>query len=56
MDRVFKYIYKGEQLDFTADWIATEADYVIEGDMTQSAVEELLSYGKIGELAELLSN
>ena len=47
--QVLKYIYEGERLDFTADWIATEADYVIEGDVTQSAVEELLSSGKIGE-------
>ncbi|KAG1796431.1 uncharacterized protein HD556DRAFT_1234665, partial [Suillus plorans] len=54
--QVFKYIYKGERLDFAADWIATEADYGIEGDVTQSAVEELLSSGKIEELAELLSN
>jgi hypothetical protein len=53
---VLKYIYKGEQLDFMVDWIATEADYIIEGDVTQSAVEELLSSGKIEKLAELLSN
>jgi hypothetical protein len=42
---VLKYIYKGKQLDFMADWIATEADYILEGNMTQSAVEELLSSG-----------
>jgi len=54
--QALKHFYKGQRLDFTADWIAREADYNIEGDLTKEAMEELLSSGKIVELAELLSN
>ncbi|KAJ7464854.1 hypothetical protein B0H11DRAFT_1610353, partial [Mycena galericulata] len=51
-----KYMYKQLRLDFTADILAKEEDYAIEGDITENAIRELMKTGAIQELAELLKN
>ena len=54
--QILKYLFKQERLDFTEDWVAKEKDYTIEGQVTENAVRELLSSGKITELQDLLRN
>ena len=36
--------------------IAKEADYTISGQLTESAIDELMAAGKYGELEELIKN
>ncbi|KAJ7724397.1 hypothetical protein B0H16DRAFT_1231936, partial [Mycena metata] len=51
-----KYMFKQQRLDFTADFLAKEEDYTIEGDLTEYAIRELVLNGGIEELEELLKN
>ncbi|KAJ7696974.1 hypothetical protein B0H17DRAFT_903465, partial [Mycena rosella] len=51
-----KYTYKQLRLDFTADILAREEDYTIEGNITEHAIRELMQSGEVQELAELLNN
>ena len=53
--QVLKYIYKQDELDFTSDWIAKDADYTIDR-ATEAAINELVSAGKVEELRDLLNN
>ncbi|KAF5369673.1 hypothetical protein D9615_010259 [Tricholomella constricta] len=55
MLQVLKYAYKQDRLDFTEDWVAKEEDYTIGGEVTESAVRELMLSGKVDELYELLT-
>ncbi|KAF5376407.1 hypothetical protein D9615_008613 [Tricholomella constricta] len=55
MLQVLKYTYKQDRLDFTEGWLAKEEDYNIGGEVTESAVRELVLSGKGDELYELLT-
>ena len=55
--QVLKYSYRSERLSFVEDLsIAKEADYIISGQLTESAIDELMAAGKYGELEELIKN
>ncbi|KAG5637367.1 hypothetical protein H0H81_004792 [Sphagnurus paluster] len=56
MLQVLKYLFKQDRLDFTADWIAKEEDYTIDGVITEATVRELVLAGKIEELSDLLKS
>ena len=48
---------KQNRLDFMDHHsVAREEDYTIEGQITDKAMQELLSFGKIDDLRELLGN
>ncbi|KAF8151429.1 hypothetical protein B0H34DRAFT_615974, partial [Crassisporium funariophilum] len=47
---------KHNQFDFMETYFANEEDYTIDGKLTEPAVKELLSLGRLDELEELLSN
>ncbi|KAF8152641.1 hypothetical protein B0H34DRAFT_123450 [Crassisporium funariophilum] len=47
---------KHNRFDFMETYLANEEDYTIDGKLTEFAVEELLSLGRLDELEELLSN
>lgn len=51
--QVLKHIFKEGRLDFTSHLIITEEDYSIES-VTETAINELVSLGKMDELLELL--
>ena len=51
-----KYYYKQARFDLTADLIAREEDYTIEGPVTDHAIRELLAHNRLQELDELLFN
>ncbi|KAF8496738.1 hypothetical protein F5888DRAFT_1614171, partial [Russula emetica] len=53
--QVLKHLYKGERLEFTAHWIASEEEYSIE-KATEEAISELMSSAKCEELLDLLHN
>jgi hypothetical protein len=53
---VLKFTFKQERLDFSADWLAKEEDYTIDGNVTEAAVQELMLGGKANELYELLTS
>jgi len=55
MLQVLKYSFKQDRLDFTADWIAKDKDYSIDGTVTEAAAWELMSDGKIEELFDLFT-
>lgn len=55
MLQVLKYAFKHDRLNFTGDWIAKEEDYSIDGTVTEAAVRELMSDGKIEELFDLFT-
>ncbi|KAJ7498282.1 hypothetical protein B0H11DRAFT_1714950, partial [Mycena galericulata] len=54
--QLMKYAYKQARLNFTAGLLAKEEDYTIEGNITEAAIRELISDGKIEELCDLLKN
>lgn len=57
--QILKSYWKGERMDFPDHWVAKDADYTIEGEVTKVAVEELLSRGTeaaLEELRDLLDN
>ncbi|KAI8975814.1 hypothetical protein BD414DRAFT_555614, partial [Trametes punicea] len=54
--QVLKYRYKHERLDLTADLLAREEDYTIDGPLTLDAVREFLANGRIEELQDLAAN
>ena len=54
--QILKFLYKQERLSFTSDLVAQENDYVIEGQVTARAIDELMTAEKYLELKELLSN
>jgi hypothetical protein len=55
--QVLRYSYRSECLSFVEDLsIAKEADYIICGRLTESAVNELMAAGKYRELEELIKN
>lgn len=57
--QILKSYWKSERMDFTDHWVAKDADYTIEGEVTKQAVEELLSRGTeaaLEELRDLLDN
>jgi len=55
--QVLKHSYRSERLSFVEDLsIAKEADYTISGQLTESAIDELMEAGKYGELEELIKN
>ena len=54
--QILKFLFKQEQLNFSEDWVAKEEDYTIEGEVTEYAIRELLSLGKVAELSDLLNN
>ena len=54
--QVLKYRYKHERLDFTADLIAREEDYTVNGPLTLRAVQELLASGRFEELDDLAAD
>jgi hypothetical protein len=54
--QILKFLFKQERLNFSEDWVAKEEDYTIEGEVTENAIRELLSSGKISELFDLLRN
>lgn len=54
--QILKFLFKQERLNFSEDWVAKEEDYTIEGEVTENAIRELLSSGKITELFDLLKN
>jgi hypothetical protein len=54
--QILKLLCKQERLSFTGDLVAQEMDYVIEGQITARAIDELMAAGKYSELKELLSN
>ncbi len=51
-----KFYYKQSRLNLTADLVACEEDYTIEGPLTDNALRELLAHNKLHELDELLRN
>jgi hypothetical protein len=51
-----EFTFKQEQLDFSADWLAKEEDYVIDGNVTEVAIQELMLGGKADELYKLLTS
>ena len=53
--QVLKHLYKGEHLDFTSHWIASEEDYSIE-KATEAAISELVASAKCDKLLDLLQN
>jgi hypothetical protein len=55
--QVLKYSYRSERLSFVEDLcIAEEANYTISGQLTESAIDELMAAGKYGELEDLIKN
>ena len=54
--QLLKYMYRQDRLDFTRDLLAEEADYQIEGEVSERAVRELMLAGKFEELKDLLDN
>ena len=56
MLQVLKHLYQRERLNFTTGILAVEADYELEGPVTELAVFELLKAGKVAELRELYRN
>jgi hypothetical protein len=54
--QLLKYMYRQDWLDFTCDLLAKEADYQIEGEVSEQAVHELMSVGKFEELKDWLDN
>lgn len=51
--QVLKNIFKEGRLDFTSHLIVMEEDYSIES-VTETAINELVSFGKTNELLDLL--
>ena len=55
--QVLKYGYKySHQLSFVSDLIALEANYTIDGPITEAAVDELLRDAKYNELEDSRKN
>lgn len=54
--QMLKHAYRQERLSFTAQVVADERDYVLEGGVTAAAAQELLAAGKFSELEDLLAN
>lgn len=54
--QLLKYMYRQDRLDFTRDLLAEEADYQIEGEVSERAVRELILAGRFEELKDLLDN
>lgn len=54
--QMLKQSYRQEWLSFTAQVVADERDYVLEGGVTSAAAQELLAAGKFSELEYLLDN
>lgn len=54
--QILKHAYRQERLSFTAQVVASECDYVLEGGVTAAAAQELLAAGKFSELEDLLAN
>jgi len=55
--QVLRHLYKGEHLDFTSHWIASEEDYSIE-KATEAAMSELVCvFSKVRKVVlDLLHN
>lgn len=53
--QVLKFSYRSERLCFVEE-VAKEADYVISGPLTESAIDELMTAGKFEELSQLIKN
>ena len=51
-----KYSTKQRRLDFMEGFLAREEDYLIGGELTKRAIDELLALGKLDELEDLLHN
>jgi hypothetical protein len=49
-----KFKCKQARLNFMENFLAREEDYTIGGELTDFAVEELLSLGRVDELTDLL--
>ncbi|KAG1840695.1 hypothetical protein DFJ58DRAFT_809834 [Suillus subalutaceus] len=49
--QIIKFSYRQDRLSFTDDLVAREEDYKLSGPLTQQAVEELISSGKLDELS-----
>ena len=54
--QLLKYMHRQDRLDFTCDLLAEEADYQVEGEVSEWAVRELMLVGKFNELKDLLDN
>ena len=54
--QLLKYMHRQDRLDFTCDLLAEEADYQIEGEVSERAVHDLMLAGKFEELKDLLDN
>jgi hypothetical protein len=52
--QVLKYSYRSDRLSFVDDLLAKESDYNNSGQLTETAIDELMRAGKAEELKQLI--
>jgi hAT family C-terminal dimerisation region len=54
--QILKYSFKSSRLSFTTDLVANEADYGLNGPISEAAILELIDTADLETLHSLLSN